>query len=116
MVRAGVVTHPAKWKESGYQEISGQKRCHRLIDFPKLCRLLESTPQSISVDYEEELNVYLKTTVIKSMFYKSFSDRGVIYPPENQVSHMMNIPFVMYLTIIVSLRGTIFLAISMSVL
>jgi putative transposase len=39
MVRAGVVTHPAQWRESGYCEIQRLPRRYRIIDTAALCKL-----------------------------------------------------------------------------
>jgi REP element-mobilizing transposase RayT len=40
MVRAGVVSHPAMWAFSGYNEIQERRRKNVLIDYKKLQRLL----------------------------------------------------------------------------
>jgi putative transposase len=39
MVRAGAVTHPAQWRESGYCEIQRLPRRYRIIDTAALCKL-----------------------------------------------------------------------------
>jgi putative transposase len=39
MVRAGVVRHPAQWKDSGYVEIQSPPMRYRVIDSEALCRL-----------------------------------------------------------------------------
>lgn len=39
MVRAGVVSHPAHWPISGYNEIQRPPQRYRIIDFNALCRL-----------------------------------------------------------------------------
>jgi len=43
MVRAGVVTHPAQWRESGYAEIQRAPQRYRIIDRAVLCELLGAT-------------------------------------------------------------------------
>jgi putative transposase len=40
MVRAGVVTHPADWRDSGYCEIRALPQRYRIIDIAALCRLV----------------------------------------------------------------------------
>jgi len=40
MVRAGVVSHPAMWSFSGYDEIQGPRRKNILIDYSRLQRLI----------------------------------------------------------------------------
>jgi putative transposase len=40
MVRCGAVKHPREWEWSGYQELMGQRRRHRLLDVSKLLYLL----------------------------------------------------------------------------
>jgi putative transposase len=40
MVRAGVVNHPAKWKESGYYEIQYPKKRYVIIDYASLLKIL----------------------------------------------------------------------------
>jgi putative transposase len=39
MVRAGVVSHPTEWHESGYREIQSPPERYRIIDFPELMKL-----------------------------------------------------------------------------
>jgi putative transposase len=39
MVRAGVVNHPAKWKESGFSEIEKPPKRYAIIDLPSLMEL-----------------------------------------------------------------------------
>jgi len=39
MVRAGVVNHPAKWKESGFSEIEKPPKRYATIDLPNLIKL-----------------------------------------------------------------------------
>jgi REP element-mobilizing transposase RayT len=39
MVRAGVVNHPAKWKESGFSEIEKPPKRYAMIDLPSLMEL-----------------------------------------------------------------------------
>ena len=39
MVRAGVVNHPAKWKESGFSEIEKPPKRYAMIDLPNLMKL-----------------------------------------------------------------------------
>jgi putative transposase len=39
MVRAGVVNHPAKWKESGFSEIEKPPKRYATIDLPNLMKL-----------------------------------------------------------------------------
>jgi putative transposase len=40
MVRAGVVTHPGEWPDSGYREIQHPPKRYRIIDLPALVSLL----------------------------------------------------------------------------
>lgn len=40
MVRAGVVHHPQEWRWTGYRELVGLKQRYRLLDIPRLMRLL----------------------------------------------------------------------------
>jgi len=48
MVRAGAVTHPAQWRESGYCEIQRLPRRYRIIDTAALCRLVGcDTPETL---------------------------------------------------------------------
>jgi putative transposase len=48
MVRAGVVSHPAQWPESGYCELQRLPQRYRIIDTAALCRLLEcATPEAV---------------------------------------------------------------------
>ncbi|MCG8549286.1 MAG: transposase, partial [Desulfobacterales bacterium] len=51
MVRAGVVDHPGKWKQSGFNEIQNPRKRYGLINFVFLMKLLDF------LDYES-----LKTT------------------------------------------------------
>ncbi len=39
MVRAGVVSHPAQWEVSGYNDIHNPPLRYRIIDYDELCRL-----------------------------------------------------------------------------
>jgi putative transposase len=41
MVRAGVVNHPEKWKESGFAEIQKLPKRYAIIDFQSLTRICE---------------------------------------------------------------------------
>jgi putative transposase len=50
MVRAGAVTHPGKWAESGYREIQRGKSRYRVIDIPALCRLTGSPSPEVLRD------------------------------------------------------------------
>lgn len=61
MVRAGIVSHPKEWDECGYQEISCRKSRNLLIDIQKLCSLLGYSLQSLSSEYEQSMNLYMKT-------------------------------------------------------
>jgi REP element-mobilizing transposase RayT len=48
MVRAGVVAHPAEWRESGYCEIQRLPQRYRIIDTAMLCTLLGcDTPETL---------------------------------------------------------------------
>ena len=40
MVRAGVVDHPVKWKESGYYEIMHPKKRYAIINYTSLLKIL----------------------------------------------------------------------------
>jgi putative transposase len=40
MVRAGVVEHPSKWRESGHREIERLPQRYRIIDMPALAALI----------------------------------------------------------------------------
>jgi putative transposase len=40
MVRAGAVTHPSRWRESGYSEIQRLPKRYRIIDTAALCSLV----------------------------------------------------------------------------
>lgn len=40
MVRAGVVSHPCEWPQSGYREIQNPRERYRIIDRVALCELL----------------------------------------------------------------------------
>ena len=40
MVRAGVVSHPGEWKESGYEEIQNPPRRYGMVNVPALMNLL----------------------------------------------------------------------------
>jgi putative transposase len=49
MVRAGVVGHPAEWRESGFREIQRIPKRYRIIDMPALAALIGSpTPAEAS--------------------------------------------------------------------
>ena len=48
MVRAGVVSHPNDWKESGFCEIEGDKFRNRIINLHRLCALLDA-PDMVSL-------------------------------------------------------------------
>lgn len=54
MVRAGVVSHPSEWRESGYHEIQSPPQRYRLIDREKLIALtgLEGDGQLTSLHRE----------------------------------------------------------------
>jgi len=39
MVRAGKVTHPSKWDQSGYNEIQNPPRRYQIINRKRLCEL-----------------------------------------------------------------------------
>jgi len=48
MVRAGVVGHPSEWAHCGYREIQNPKRRYRIVDVPRLMRLLQiDTPENL---------------------------------------------------------------------
>ena len=48
MVRAGAVSHPAQWPESGYCELQRLPQRYRIIDTVELCRLLEcASPEAV---------------------------------------------------------------------
>lgn len=48
MVRAGVVSHPSQWRESGFAEIQRAPARYRIIDTDALCRLTNcSTPGAL---------------------------------------------------------------------
>jgi len=42
MVRAGVVSHPSKWKASGFNEIHSSRSRYRVIDMDALCKVTGS--------------------------------------------------------------------------
>jgi putative transposase len=65
MVRAGEVSHPAKWTECGYKEISGEKRRFRLIDIHKLSALLGISPDRISQEYRQTISSHLENNEMK---------------------------------------------------
>lgn len=50
MVRAGVVTQPGHWAESGYREIQRGKSRYRIIDVAMLCRLTGSASPEVLRD------------------------------------------------------------------
>jgi putative transposase len=52
MVRAGAVSNPIHWKESGYNEIQFPKKRYSIIDFPALLKILSIT----SVDQLKKKN------------------------------------------------------------
>lgn len=39
MIRAGIVTHPSQWKQSGYHEIQNPQKRYRIIDCEALLDL-----------------------------------------------------------------------------
>ncbi|NND65744.1 MAG: hypothetical protein HKM24_07250 [Gammaproteobacteria bacterium] len=41
MVRAGVVTHPQHWKESGYHQIQNPPERYRIVDLELLTKLFD---------------------------------------------------------------------------
>ncbi len=60
MVRAGVVSHPLEWQDSGYHEIQSGRRRYRIIDQDALCQLtgfasLELFRQQLELWISEEL-------------------------------------------------------------
>lgn len=54
MVRAGVVNHPVKWKESGYYEIQNPKKRYSIIDYATLMEILNfNTINELQKAYKE---------------------------------------------------------------
>jgi len=53
MVRAGVVTHPAQWREGGYREIQQPPLRYRILDLPTLGKLLGIQPQQLCLARSE---------------------------------------------------------------
>jgi len=63
MVRAGVVSHPKKWKWSGYDELSGKRQRYKVIDFDNLLNCTGMGDASKFISWynntiEEEVNKY----------------------------------------------------------
>ena len=61
MVRAGVISHPAKWKHGGYQEIQTPPSRYSIINRVKLRELLAiSSDQALIVTYQKWVEDALK--------------------------------------------------------
>lgn len=54
MVRAGVVDHPVKWKESGYYEIMHPKKRYAIIDAAPLLKILDIDTMERLQDLQQE--------------------------------------------------------------
>ena len=55
MVRAGIVNHPADWKQSGYKEILSDKKRYSIIDLDSLQQLLDFHDIKTFQDYYKDL-------------------------------------------------------------
>jgi putative transposase len=59
MVRAGVVTHPAQWKTSGYHEIQKPPRRFAIVDRKALAEVLEIPPAELAARHAEWITAAL---------------------------------------------------------
>jgi putative transposase len=55
MVRAGIVNHPADWKQSGYKEILSDKKIYSIIDPESLKELFDFHDIKTFQDYYKDL-------------------------------------------------------------
>ena len=56
-MRNGVVSHPEKWKHSGYHELIGSRKRYRLINFSRLLKCLGvDDPKVFKVWYKKTIN------------------------------------------------------------
>ena len=63
MVRAGVVDHPGKWKQSGFNEIQNPRKRYGLINFDYLMKLLNfSDYDSLKFAHNQWVNSALEQT------------------------------------------------------
>lgn len=62
MVRAGVVKHPLEYPYCGYQEISGQKERHNLIDRRRLVVFIGADLSNLKDIYERRIKENLEKT------------------------------------------------------
>ena len=70
MVRAGVVSHPAEWKWSGYHEIQKPKKRYRVIDHDKLRHLLDAkVNETFSETHRGWIESQLKNKPERQAFY-----------------------------------------------
>ena len=58
MIRAGNVKHPGKWKWSGYQELSGQRKRYRIIDDSRTqaCLGISNEQENFSIRYSQMID------------------------------------------------------------
>ena len=63
MVRCGVVSHPREWAWSGYGELMGLRRRHRLLDLDKLLWLAGT---KVVDDFRRNLEASLQERIAKS--------------------------------------------------
>ena len=61
MVRCGVVDHPRRWNWSGYGELMGWRKRHRLLDVEKLLWLLRCGSVT---EFREHLNEGLERAIL----------------------------------------------------
>jgi putative transposase len=60
MVRAGVVSHPVDWPDSGYSELLMQRQRYKILDIPALMEMLE-------IDEREQLVIQRKEWVDRAL-------------------------------------------------
>jgi hypothetical protein len=74
MVRAGVVNHPADWKQSSYKEMISNKKIYSIIDLESLKKLFDFNNSKTFKDYYIDLiNEALQKNKIKRRCFWSES-------------------------------------------
>lgn len=70
MVRAGVVSHPADWPESGYVELMGGRKRYRIIDMARLVALFGVTnPTTFRQTYSAYVEQVLRERLMQREEY-----------------------------------------------
>jgi putative transposase len=90
MVRCGVAKHPADWAWSGYGELMGWRKRHRLLDAEKLLRLLRCAEVT---EFRAHLNAALSEAILNDESKRqakwtqaiAVGDRAFIEAMENQM-------------------------------